>query len=91
MESVSGLPSAALTDENRGSCAILREHSRFICCGDALAGKIMLRDPQTLKVQHTLDAHSGALSDFDVHGHHLVSFHHSFFLLAYDLNILPFT
>ncbi len=32
-----------------GSCAILREHSRFICCGDASQGKILLRDPRTLE------------------------------------------
>ena len=32
-----------------GSCAILREHSRFVCCGDATAGKIQLRDHRNLK------------------------------------------
>lgn len=32
-----------------GTCAILREHSRFICCGDVSGGKIHLRDPRNLK------------------------------------------
>lgn len=31
-----------------GSCAIIREHGRFLCCGDATAGKIHLRDPRSL-------------------------------------------
>lgn len=36
-----------------GTCAILREHrSRFICCGDATAGKIYLRDPHSLTGNH---------------------------------------
>ena len=47
------------------------EHSRFIVSGDVPAGRIHLRDPLNLKVAHTLMAHSGMLSDFDVHGHHL--------------------
>ncbi len=32
-----------------GSCAILRDHSRYVCCGDAASGKIHLRDPLNLK------------------------------------------
>ena len=44
---------------------------RFVISGDVPVGKIHLRDPNTLAVSHTLDAHSGALSDFDVHGHHV--------------------
>ena len=31
------------------------------------------RDPHNLSVCHTLDTHSGTLSDFDMNGHHLVS------------------
>jgi len=80
-----------------GSCAILREHSRFVCCGDAASGKILLRDPRTLTLQHTLEGHSGGLSDFDVHGHLLVSCGQSMrhgmaqpdrFLMVYDLRIM---
>ena len=36
-----------------GTCAILREHSRFIVSGDVPAGRIHLRDPLNLKVAHT--------------------------------------
>ena len=56
---------------NTGTCAILREHSRYVVSGDVPAGRIHLRDPASLKVVHTLEAHTGMLSDFDVHGHHL--------------------
>ncbi|TRY64214.1 hypothetical protein TCAL_00495 [Tigriopus californicus] len=80
-----------------GSCAILRSHNRFICCGDASNGKVMLRDPASLRVTQTLDAHSGYLTDFDVYGNHLVTCGQSIrqgmaqpdrFLMMYDLRIL---
>ena len=35
--------------------------------------QVRLRDPNTMKVEHTLDAHSSTLSDFDVHGNQLVT------------------
>ena len=82
---------------SRGTCAILREHSRFVVSGDVPAGRIHLRDPLNLKVAHTLMAHSGMLNDFDVHGHHLVTCGNSTrngieqpdrFLMVYDLRIL---
>ena len=84
------------TYETGGSCVILRNHSRFICCGDAPKGQIQLRDPRSLKITNTLDAHTGTLSDFDVHGHHLVTCGHSMrhnieqpdrFLMVYDLRV----
>ena len=56
----------------KNGCAILRLHPRFICAGDP-TGRIDLRDPNTLKVEHSLEAHSGSLSDFDVHGNLLVT------------------
>ena len=84
-------------DSPEASCAILREHGRFICCGDANRGKVVLRDPASMKVVHSLDAHTGILSDFDVQGHHLVTcgqtMRHGLaqpdrFLMMYDLRIL---
>ncbi|XP_043271434.1 PAN2-PAN3 deadenylation complex catalytic subunit PAN2 isoform X2 [Venturia canescens] len=74
-------------------CAIMRKHSKFVCAGNP-AGRIDLRDPNTLSVEHTLDTHSGSLSDFDVQGNYLVTcgFSNSRqglsvdrFLMVYDL------
>ena len=59
--------------DNEGTCGILREHSRFLCCGDVANGRVRLRNPPTLKIAHTLDAHSRTLSNFDVHGHYLIT------------------
>ena len=67
----SSKPFAVLSDVKDGTNAILRDHSRFVVSGDVPSGRVHLRDPLTLKVAHTLDAHSGVLSDLDVHGHHL--------------------
>lgn len=57
--------------DNGGTCAILRDSSRFVISGDVPRGSVHLRDPATLRVVHSLDAHAGILSDFDVNGNHL--------------------
>lgn len=51
---------------------MLRGHSRFVCAGNAL-GRIDLRDPNSLKIEHSLETHSGSLSDFDIQGNLLVT------------------
>ncbi|XP_071868052.1 PAN2-PAN3 deadenylation complex catalytic subunit PAN2 isoform X2 [Bombus fervidus] len=74
-------------------CAILRQHSRLICCGSP-GGRIDFRDPNTLSIEHSFDTHSGSLNDFDVQGNYLVTCGFSNcrqgmtidrFLMAYDL------
>ncbi|XP_050539219.1 PAN2-PAN3 deadenylation complex catalytic subunit PAN2 isoform X2 [Daktulosphaira vitifoliae] len=55
-------------------CAILRQNAnRTVCCGDP-TGMIKLRDPRNIsKVIYSVEAHTGSLSDFDVHDNLLVS------------------
>lgn len=85
-----------LLDAGKNGCAILRQHNRFICCGDP-SGRIELRDLTTLSLEHTLEAHTGSLSDFDIHGNLLVTCGFSNrqgslavdrFLMVYDMRML---
>ncbi|KAJ8313873.1 hypothetical protein KUTeg_008434 [Tegillarca granosa] len=77
-------------------CAIFRRTNKFLCAGDA-GGKVTLYDPKTMKAEHVLSAHSGALSDFDLLGNLLVtcgfsSRHGSLaidrFLMVYDMRVM---
>nr|XP_039268945.1 PAN2-PAN3 deadenylation complex catalytic subunit PAN2-like [Styela clava] len=67
-------PVRDFTDEGKmeNGVMLFRSSPRFICCGD-VAGNIILRDRETLKAQHVFNAHTGTLSDFDIHGHLLVT------------------
>jgi hypothetical protein len=38
-----------------------------------LLSQVTLYDPNTMKAEHVFDAHSGTLSDFDIHGNLLVT------------------
>ncbi|KAJ8678573.1 hypothetical protein QAD02_014360 [Eretmocerus hayati] len=80
-------------DIGENGCAMLRQHNRYICAGNAF-GRIEFKDPLSLNTEHTLDTHSGSLSDFDVEGNYLITcgFSNSRqglsvdrFLMVYDL------
>jgi PAB-dependent poly(A)-specific ribonuclease subunit 2 len=77
-------------------CAIIRHHSRFLCCGN-VNGCISLRDPVSLNEEHQLMTHSASLNDFDVQGNYLISCGFSDingklavdrFLMVYDMRML---
>jgi PAB-dependent poly(A)-specific ribonuclease subunit 2 len=59
-------------DAGENGCAIIRRHGRYLCTGDPL-GVVELRDPRSLRLEHSLEAHTGSLSDFDVHENLLVT------------------
>ncbi|KAF7994563.1 hypothetical protein HCN44_004035 [Aphidius gifuensis] len=63
---------ASLIHVGENGCAILRHHSKFICAGNTV-GRIDLRDPNTLSIEHTIETHGGSLSDFDIQGNYLVT------------------
>eukprot|EP00123_Amoebidium_parasiticum_P015853 comp23175_c1_seq1/m.37544 comp23175_c1_seq1/g.37544 ORF comp23175_c1_seq1/g.37544 comp23175_c1_seq1/m.37544 type:complete len:1228 (-) comp23175_c1_seq1:377-4060(-) len=53
------------------SVAVVK-NSRFLCCG-CTNGQVVLRDPTTLRAEHTLDAHSCTIMDMDVSGNLLAT------------------
>ncbi|CAG0905136.1 unnamed protein product, partial [Darwinula stevensoni] len=85
--------------EGENGCPILRGHPRFVVSGDP-AGKVRLHSPSNLRVEHVLDAHTGSLSDFDVHGNTVVTCGFSsrmgnlavdHILMVYDLRMMRAT
>ncbi|KAI0219805.1 PAN2-PAN3 deadenylation complex catalytic subunit PAN2, partial [Lamellibrachia satsuma] len=77
-------------------CAIFRYSNQYICTGDT-GGKVTLRDPKSLRAEHIFQAHSGTLSDFDVHANQLITCGFvkrmgnltcDRFLMVYDLRLL---
>ncbi|CAI6344974.1 unnamed protein product [Macrosiphum euphorbiae] len=64
----------SIINAGENGCAILRQNAnRTVCCGDP-TGVIKLRDPRNIsKIIYTVEAHTGSLSDFDVHDNLLVS------------------
>ena len=54
-----------LADEN--GRVVLRRSQKYLMAGDA-SGRVTMHDPRTLRQEHAIEVHSGALSDLDVHG-----------------------
>ncbi|XP_023932627.1 PAN2-PAN3 deadenylation complex catalytic subunit PAN2-like [Lingula anatina] len=59
-------------DVEEAGCAIMRQTNKYLFSGDT-SGKVTLRDPRTLKSEHVLEAHTGTLSDMDVHENLLIT------------------
>lgn len=88
-----------LHDVGENGCAILRDHPRFVCCGD-VSGRISLKDPRTMRQEHSFQAHSGILSDFDVLGNYIATCGFSNrmcqvvpdqFVMVFDLRMMKFS
>ncbi|KAJ3158992.1 poly(A)-specific ribonuclease [Geranomyces michiganensis] len=48
------------------------KQSRVICCGTA-TGRVVIRDPRTLKAEHFIQTHTGTISDLDISGNTMVT------------------
>jgi PAB-dependent poly(A)-specific ribonuclease subunit 2 len=46
--------------------------NRYLCCAD-VTGKIQLKDPKTLRTEHSLETHNATISDMDSSGNYVVS------------------
>ncbi|KAJ3219092.1 poly(A)-specific ribonuclease [Dinochytrium kinnereticum] len=51
---------------------VLMRRSRLLCCGTT-CGKVILKDPKSYRVEHTIEAHSGTISDMDISGNTLIT------------------
>ncbi|KAL3831819.1 hypothetical protein ACJMK2_023521 [Sinanodonta woodiana] len=77
-------------------CAILRDAGKYLAIGDT-SGKVTIFDRNTMNREYILDAHSGTLSDFDVHGNLIITCGYSVrngqmspdrYLMAYDMRMM---
>eukprot|EP00117_Sycon_ciliatum_P038315 scpid24822/ scgid28493/ PAB-dependent poly(A)-specific ribonuclease subunit 2; Inactive ubiquitin carboxyl-terminal hydrolase 52 len=96
-QSISALDISTGTITNTGACSsdhiVLRNNQdRFICAGTS-SGKVILHDPSSLRVVHSMDPHGGTINDIDVAGNTLVTCGWSQramerHLMVYDLRML---
>ncbi|CAG8540264.1 10143_t:CDS:2 [Acaulospora colombiana] len=57
--------------ESESEIVVMRK-SRLVCYGST-SGEVTLRDPRTFKVEHRIQAHTGAISDIDTTGNLLLT------------------
>ncbi|CAG8702572.1 16980_t:CDS:10, partial [Dentiscutata erythropus] len=57
--------------ESDNEIVVMRK-SRLVCCG-ATSGEVILRDPNTFRVEHRIRAHTGTISDIDTSGNLLLT------------------
>ncbi|CAG8530129.1 26363_t:CDS:10, partial [Racocetra persica] len=57
--------------ESANEIVVMRK-SRLVCCG-ATSGEVILRDPNTFRVEHRIRAHTGTISDIDTSGNLLLT------------------
>ncbi|CAG8580781.1 604_t:CDS:10 [Cetraspora pellucida] len=57
--------------ESMNEIVVMRK-SRLVCCG-ATSGEVILRDPNTFRVEHRIRAHTGTISDIDTSGNLLLT------------------
>ncbi|CAG8466414.1 17986_t:CDS:10 [Racocetra fulgida] len=71
--------------ESANEIVVMRK-SRLVCCG-ATSGEVILRDPNTFRVEHRIRAHTGTISDIDTSGNLLLTCGFSVsYINAFDLS-----
>ncbi|KAF0980632.1 hypothetical protein FDP41_013115 [Naegleria fowleri] len=58
-------------ETNQGIC-IMKTGGRYVCCGGTL-GELSLRDPRSLKSEHSFEVHTGTISDIAIKDNVLVT------------------